>query len=155
MARRRKRGGNILIENKKSKLVLILLTMTGLSFFGLDRIYSNQIGLGLLKLFTAGGFGIWYMIDAIRVVLNALTRSHEGLFGITGWTDDVNIAFNVTLALLLLHILGSLVGAIFYKMKNKNSSDKNSSDKNSSDKRTDKLPLLKKTKQTQKKEKQH
>ena len=56
MARRRKRGGNILVENKKSKLVLILLTMTGLSFFGLDRIYSNQIGLGLLKFFTAGGF---------------------------------------------------------------------------------------------------
>ena len=145
MARRRKRGGNMLVENKKSKLVLILLTMTGLSFFGLDRIYANQIGLGVLKLFTAGGFGIWYIIDAINVIFNALTRSQEGLFGITGWNDDVNTAFNVTVVIILLHILGSIIGAIFLKMKNKNSLDE----------KTSKLPLLKKTKQTQKKEKQH
>lgn len=119
--------------------------MTGLSFFGLDRIYSNQIGLGVLKLFTAGGFGIWYIIDAINVIFNALTRSHEGLFGITGWNDDVNTAFNVTVVFILLHILGSIIGAIFLKMKNKNSSDE----------KTSKLPLLKKTKQPQKKENQH
>ena len=96
MVRYRKKGGNVIIENRKSKIVLILLTLTGLSFFGLDRMYSNQIGLGVLKLFTAGGFGIWYIIDAINVIFNALTRSQEGLFGITGWNDDVNTAFNVT-----------------------------------------------------------
>lgn len=140
MARTRKRGGNLIVENNKSKLVLVLLTLTGLSFFGLDRMYSNQIGLGVLKLFTAGGFGIWYTIDAIRVILNALTRSHEGLFGITGWNDDVNTAFNVTLGILLLQIVGSIVGAIIFKMKNKDSSDD----------RINKLPLLKETKQPQK-----
>ena len=140
MARNRKRGGNVIVENNKSKLVLVLLTLTGLSFFGLDRMYSNQIGLGVLKLFTAGGFGIWYIIDAIRVILNALTRSHEGLFGITGWNDDINTAFNVTLGLLLLQIVGGIVGAIIFKMKNKYNSDD----------RINKLPLLKETKQPQK-----
>ena len=140
MARNRKRGGNVIVENNKSKLVLVLLTLTGLSFFGLDRMYSNQIGLGVLKLFTAGGFGIWYIIDAIRVILNALTRSHEGLFGITGWNDDINTAFNVTLGLLLLQIVGGIVGAIIFKMKNKDNSDD----------RINKLPLLKETKQPQK-----
>ena len=140
MARNRKRGGKVIVENNKSKLVLVLLTLTGLSFFGLDRMYSNQIGLGVLKLFTAGGFGIWYIIDAIRVILNALTRSHEGLFGITGWNDDINTAFNVTLGLLLLQIVGGIVGAIIFKMKNKDNSDD----------RINKLPLLKETKQPQK-----
>ena len=145
MVRYRKRGGNFVIENRKSKIVLILLTLTGLSFFGLDRMYSNQIGLGVLKLFTAGGFGIWYIIDAINVIFNALTRSQEGLFGITGWNDDVNTAFNVTVVFILLHILGSIIGAIFLKMKNKNSSDE----------KTSKLPLLKKIKKTQKKQKKN
>ena len=36
-----------------------------LGFLGADRFYKGQIGLGLLKIVTFGGFGIWYLIDAI------------------------------------------------------------------------------------------
>nr|WP_237076510.1 TM2 domain-containing protein [Mycoplasma phocoeninasale] len=43
--------------SKKSRTALTLL-----SFFfgglGIDRFYGGRVGLGLLKLFTAGGFGI-------------------------------------------------------------------------------------------------
>ncbi len=46
-----------------------LMTGTVLSWFlgflGADRFYKGQIGLGLLKIVTFGGFGIWYLIDAI------------------------------------------------------------------------------------------
>lgn len=106
---RRKRGGN---ENPKSKLILVLITLTGLSFFGLDRMYAGQIGMGIGKLLTLGGLGIWFLVDGFRVIHNALTKSQEGLFGITSWTDDIELAFKVALGLILLQVIGSVVGGI-------------------------------------------
>ncbi len=32
---------------------------------GADRIYKGDILLGILKLVTFGGFGIWYLVDAL------------------------------------------------------------------------------------------
>ncbi len=32
---------------------------------GADRMYKGEVGLGILKLITFGGFGIWYLIDAL------------------------------------------------------------------------------------------
>ena len=108
MARKR-RGGN---ENSKSKLILVLITLTGLSFFGIDRMYAGQVGMGIGKLLTLGGLGIWFLIDAFRVIVNALTKSQEGLFGITSWNDDIELAFKVTAGIILLQIIGSVVGGI-------------------------------------------
>ena len=106
---RRKRGGN---ENSKSKLVLVLLTLTGLSFFGLDRMYAGQIGMGIGKLLSLGGLGIWFLVDGLRVLYNALTKSQEGLFGITSWNDDIELAFKVALGIIVLQLIGSVVGGI-------------------------------------------
>lgn len=36
---------------------------TYLGYFGIDRFYRGQIVLGLLKLLTFGGFGIWAFVD--------------------------------------------------------------------------------------------
>lgn len=59
--------------NKKPRqwLVAILLSFF-LGSFGVDRFYLGYGGLGVLKLLTFGGFGIWWFIDFIRIGLNSL-----------------------------------------------------------------------------------
>jgi TM2 domain-containing membrane protein YozV len=38
-----------------------------LGCFGIDRFVLGQVLLGILKLITAGGFGVWYLIDLFLV----------------------------------------------------------------------------------------
>lgn len=97
-------------QNVKSKLVLVIIVLMGLGIFGGDRFYAGQIGLGLLKLFTFGGLGIWALVDTIQVIINALSQSNEGLFGITKWSDkDQGFVMKVTLGIIVFNMV---VGAI-------------------------------------------
>ena len=35
-----------------------------IGYLGADRFYKGEVGLGVLKLITFGGFGIWWIVDA-------------------------------------------------------------------------------------------
>ena len=59
-------------ESEKRILPAFLLCFF-LGVFGVHRFYAGKIGTGLLELVTFGGFGIWWLIDMIMIVVGAFT----------------------------------------------------------------------------------
>lgn len=49
-----------------------LLLSFFLGSFGVDRFYLGYTGLGVAKLFTLGGCGIWSLIDFIMIATKNL-----------------------------------------------------------------------------------
>jgi TM2 domain-containing membrane protein YozV len=61
--------GGYTMKSKTTALVLAIL----FGCIGVDRFYLGYTGLGLLKLFTAGGAGIWWLIDIIMIATGKTT----------------------------------------------------------------------------------
>lgn len=54
------------IEPHKSHLIAIVLSIL-LGVLGFDRFYLGYTGLGVVKLITLGGLGVWAIIDLILI----------------------------------------------------------------------------------------
>lgn len=57
------------MKNKTTAQILSIL----LGELGIDRFYLGYTGLGILKLITGGGFGIWWLVDIILIATGKLT----------------------------------------------------------------------------------
>jgi TM2 domain-containing membrane protein YozV len=62
----------------RSRLVagLLGLLLPVVGIFGVHRLYTGHIGLGVLMLVTCGGCGIWQLIDVILVFAGAVTDAN-------------------------------------------------------------------------------
>ncbi len=52
--------------------VVALLLSLFLGVLGIDRLYLGYSPMWILKLLTAGGLGIWAIIDLVRIIIKSL-----------------------------------------------------------------------------------
>ena len=57
--------------DQKSWMVTLLLSIF-LGSLGVDRFYLGYMGLGVAKLLTCGGCGVWQIIDVIMIAMDKL-----------------------------------------------------------------------------------
>lgn len=138
---------------EKSKLTLFILESLGFGFTGIDRMYTGQIALGIIKLITLGGLGLWAMIDYIIVLINTISKSEEGVFGVTKWTDDVNYVGNIGLIIILIQLIiipliTTIIPFLFYNKykKIKNNENDNETENQNEYKNENKITRLNKDK---------
>lgn len=74
-------GGRTMATKNKLTAILLSIFTGGL---GIDRFYLGYTGLGVVKLLTAGGFGIWAIIDLIMICTGSL-RPADG----SPWEEEV------------------------------------------------------------------
>ncbi|KFH70283.1 hypothetical protein MVEG_03134 [Podila verticillata NRRL 6337] len=63
-------------ESDRSYPATIFLSIF-LGFISADRFYLGYFFVGLLKFCTAGGFGLWWVLDAILIIVRGLP-DHNG-----------------------------------------------------------------------------
>ena len=97
-------------NTQKSYVVTWLLSML-LGHFGVDRFYLNQIGLGILKLITGGGFGIWYLIDLILILAGQM-KAKDGS-ALAGYEEHKKLSWIITAVVAAAAIVFGVIGAIF------------------------------------------
>ena len=64
------------MAKRKVNWVLVLVMSIIFGSLGIDRFIMGKVGTGILKLITAGGFGVWWLID---VILIATKHEFEGV----------------------------------------------------------------------------
>ena len=103
----------------KSKTTALILSIL-VGGLGIDRFYLGYTGMGVLKLLTAGCFGILYIIDIVNIATGKLLPA-DG----SPYEDDTKAApaqsttsvYDELEKLKKLHTSGALSDEEFAKMK--------------------------------------
>lgn len=54
---------------KQINWILVLIMSVLFGSIGVDRFIMGHVGLGILKLVTFGGCGIWWLVDLILIAI--------------------------------------------------------------------------------------
>jgi TM2 domain-containing membrane protein YozV len=99
-------------SDTRNKLLLAVIELLGLGFFGVDRCYMGQNLVGLIKALTFGGLGVWALVDYIVIIAGCLARtpSLTAMGYVTTFSPpgDTEKAFWVTLAVMVIIACGAL-----------------------------------------------
>ena len=64
------------VFSDKEWLATLLISFF-VGWFGIDRFYLGYTALGILKLITFGGCGLWYLVDLILIAMGKLDDSEH------------------------------------------------------------------------------
>jgi len=68
------------MEKRIEKVLFIVVGAWLFGAIGVDRFMRGQIGLGVLKLLTAGALGVWVLIDLIIALTKIGSYEKEFVF---------------------------------------------------------------------------
>lgn len=104
-------------ESNQDWLTTFLLCWV-LGIFGVHRFYNKKIGTGILQLLTAGGLGIWMLIDLIDIAMHQFLDK-DGKRVVKSQKDGKGI-----LAICLIILVASTTYITFNALRTSNILDK-------------------------------
>ena len=72
-------GAQVAIAQMKDPIIVLVISFF-LGGLGIDRFYLGDTGMGIGKLLTGGGCGIWALIDLFLIMGAAKQKNMELLF---------------------------------------------------------------------------
>ena len=85
-------------DDRDWSIALVLAIFLGI--FGAHRFYTGHIAIAIAQLFTAGGCGLWALIDLIRLCANHIKdeKGHK----LKKYNEEVGLSVFIIIFLLIM-----------------------------------------------------